>query len=513
VCHLLLLSFAGLAVAAERPNIVIIMADDVGYGDISFYNEKIAEKKAHVRTPNIDALAATGIWFTDAHSPASLCSPTRYSVMSGNNTYRSYAPWGVWSSFKKNAITKDDLTLGRVAKKAGYTTGFVGKWHLGGTFHKKGTKIAYKGKSKGEASKIPDLREWIAGHPRELGFDYDFTVPSGVQGPLYVAFENSRWYPLSENSSLIYMDEETSKHPEYISDKGPGMGDTAWNPTALNKLLAQKAEQFIHSNAGQSPFLLNYWSPAVHVPHLPPNKWGDESIAGTNATVHLDMVSTLDLEVSTIVKALKTAGVYDNTLIVFTSDNGGLEDVTAAKLGHNSAGELRGSKGSAYEGGHRVPLVVSWPGHISQHSQVDALVSGTDLLATVAAILSVEVNPEQAKDSWNLLPLIKGKKGARERRELMIQGAGNTGLVIFRDANWKLIIRSDKKLKKFQPAALFDLSHNPQEEESKNLVEHVDHADRAKTMLARYIEIRKSGVRTAPIQAVKNEIVKPKSLH
>jgi arylsulfatase A len=499
VCGLFLLFFSAQIAAVERPNIVLIMADDVGYGDVSFYNEHVVGKKAHVHTPNIDALAAQGIWFTDAHSPSALCSTTRYSVMSGNSTYRSYAPWGVWGSFKKNAITKDDLTLGRVAKAAGYETGFVGKWHLGGSFHKKGTTTIYEGKNKGEATKIPNLKEWIAGHPRELGFDYDFTVPTGVQGPLYLAFENSHWYPLSEKSDLLYMEKNNAEHTKIVGLQGPGMGDPAWDATRLNKLLASKAEQFIHSNAGKTPFLLTYWSSAVHVPHLPPEKWGKETIAGTTLTRHLDMVKTLDQEVSTIVKALKATGVYENTLIVFTSDNGGIIDSTAEAAGHNSPGDLRGSKGQAYEGGHRVPFIVTWPAYTAQGSQNDALVNGTDLVATIAALLAVPVKPEQAKDSWNLLPLIKGEKDAPRRYELMLQGGVGKKHVVFRDGHWKLLIRSGNRVKRYRALALFDLSSNPQEEELGNLVENPKYQDRVKKMLKRYIKIRQSGIRTAPL--------------
>lgn len=495
---LLLLLASGMVSAAKPPNIVLIMADDLGYGDISYYNERIAQGKSHVRTPTIDALAKGGMWFTDAHSPTALCSPSRYSVMSGNNTYHSYRPWGVWSTFRESPFKKADLTIGRVAKAAGYRTGFIGKWHLGGAFREKGSEKIYRGNDKREPNLKADLREWVAGHPRDMGFDYDFTVPTGVQGPLYLAYENNKWYPLSSKSKIIYVDKTTARDPVFVSDKGPGMGDSEWNAAQLNVVLAKKAKEFIENSQGKQPFLLNYWSPAVHIPHTPPATLDGKKIAGSTVSPHLDMVRVLDYEVKVIVDALKKTGTLNNTLIIFSSDNGGLGNKGASKVGHNSAGKLRGHKNQPYEGGHRTPFIAYWPNKIRAGSQNDAMVSGTDLIATIAAVSKVDIKENQAMDSWNLLPFLLEEKNAPRRKEMLLQG-GSRNQLIYREGNWKLIIQTDPKLSFLKPTELYDLTSNPRENQKRNLINDEKQAKRVQRMFERYQEIRNSKMRTAPL--------------
>ncbi len=218
-------SLPGGATAADaKPNIVFILADDLGLGDVSFYNRKILNKEPYVETPNIDALAEQGLWFTDGHSATALCAPTRYAVMSGNNNYRSYAPPGVWSTFAPSAFKKGEVTLGTVVRDAGYQTGFIGKWHMGGDFYIPGTQKIYRGAKSGNLIGKVDVSRWIDGGPKYCGFDYDFTTPCGIQGPMYLAYENQSWYPLGKDSKLIFFNEETAKHPKDVSDKGPGPG-------------------------------------------------------------------------------------------------------------------------------------------------------------------------------------------------------------------------------------------------------------------------------------------------
>ncbi len=484
--------------ASNNPNIVFILADDLGLGDINHYWEEFQSSKSLVPTPAMDALAQSGLWFTDAHSPTALCSPTRYCVMSGNYNYRSYAPWGVWGTFRENAISKDDATLGRVAKKGGYATGFIGKWHLGGDFLDKATGNIYRGNDRKDPNTTVDATRYAGNGPHALGFDYSFNIPCGIQGPIYLAYENEVWYPLAKDSKIQYLDEKTALYPEIVSDKGPGLGDSNWDTRNIGKILSTKAVDFIEDKADEGPFFLYYCTPMVHVPHLPPEEFDGLRIKGTTPSPHLDMLKDLDQQVSRIVNALKKAGVYDNTLIILSSDNGGLGISSKTnKAGHDSSGEWRGFKNAAHEGGHRVPFIAVWDGVIQPGTTSDEPVINLDVLATMAEMMDVDLSKNQAMDSKSLLPLLTGKKAYQSRPYIILQ-AGSKLQTIYRQDGWKLIMQSNSKCTKFEPVELYNLDSNPYEEPSLNLVNHPEHQARVKAMHTRYLDIRNSGMRTVP---------------
>ncbi|MEN8662110.1 MAG: arylsulfatase [Lentimonas sp.] len=486
----------------DKPNIVLIMADDFGPGDVGRQHQERTGKPALSPTPTLDALAEEGMWFTDAHSPTSLCSPSRYAVMTGNYNYRSYAPWGVWGTFRPTAITKDDATLGTVTKDGGYTTGFIGKWHLGGDFKKKNTAEIYRGDDRGDEPLNVDMTKWIAYGPQDMGFDYDYTLPTGVQGPVYVAFENGVWAPFNEKSKLIHYDKTTAKDPFFVSDKGPGTGDSEWDSYEINKILAAKATGFIHRSAKQeAPFFLCYWSPAVHIPHTPPVELDGIKIRGTTPSHHTDMNRVIDWEVEQIVNALKETGEYEDSLIIFTADNGGLSDGRAAKAGHFSNGGLvHGTKNMPEEGGHLVPFIVTWPGVVQANSRSDALINGTDLVSTIASITGAKIKANQAMDSHNLLDTFLGKNTGTSRQELMLQ-SGSMNQVMLRQGKWKLIIQSDHKLTKWEPIGLYNLESNPIESPKSNLINNPEYAAKLKTMVSRYHEVRNSTARSEPLSS------------
>lgn len=318
----------------KRPNIVFVMADDLGLGDVSFHARHIQKKKPLFETPTLDDLASQGIWFTDGHSATSLCAPTRYAVMSGNNNYRSYQPVGVWSMFGKSAFAQGHATLGTVVREAGYRTGFIGKWHLGGDFRVRHGKAIYRGSEKGDLSDKVDLTQMIGGGPKSCGFDYDYTTPCGIQGPNYLLYENGEWAPIDEESEIVHLNQQTIKNPMDLGSKGDGMGDSHWDAKRLGKLLSAKAVSFINANSNRDePFFLYYCSPMVHRPHVPPHEFDGKKIRGETPTPHLDMVLDLDMQVKRIVDALKSNGEYQNTLFVLSSDNGGLQDGPASQVG------------------------------------------------------------------------------------------------------------------------------------------------------------------------------------
>lgn len=500
----LLIAFVVLAVAhstpatshSSRPNIVFILADDLGLGDVSFYRKNILKQVPFTHTPNIDALAEQGLWFTDGHSATALCAPTRYAVMSGNNNYRSYAPPGVWSTFAPSAFKEGEVTLGTVVRDAGYRTGFFGKWHLGGDFHVPGTREIYRGKKNGDILDQVDVSKWIGHGPKFCGFDYDFTLPCGVQGPMYLAYENQQWAPWAQDSKLIFFNEKTAKNPHDVSDKGPGPGDSNWDTREVGRRLSSKAVDFIRASAEkEKPFFVYYCSPMVHLPHCPADQFDGRKIKGSNASPHLDMTADLDMQVKRIVDALKETGELGNTLIVFSSDNGGLQDGRATKaIGYHPGGEWNGSKNSPLEGGHRVPTFVVWPGHIKPGIS-DQLVVNQDMVATFAALVGTKIPQGQALDSNNLLPLFTGK-GKFRQRDFFVNQAGANQELMLRKMPWKIIIQSNFKRTKFEPKALYNLKNDPHED--NNLIANPEYKTTVENMFREYMDIVESGCPTAP---------------
>ncbi|QDT68680.1 Choline-sulfatase [Planctomycetes bacterium MalM25] len=499
-----LIALAGLLLAslahAEKPNVVFIMADDVGLGDIGHYHRQRTGKEPLAPTPNLDALAMSGMRFSDAHSSTALCSPTRYCAMTGNLCHRSYTPWGVWSSFRKTPITDRDATLARVADRAGLTTAFLGKWHLGGDFRKQGSDEIYRIPDKNVDPEAVDMTRLVGSGPQSAGFDYTYTLLSGIQGPIYLAYENGEWAPYAEDSQLVFLSKENAGHPSYVSDKGPGTGDTNWNPAEVGPRLSAKAVDFIERTAAEDkPFLLCYWTPMVHVPHVPPEEFDGLKIRGATPTHHLDMVLDLDQQVGRIVAALKEAGEYENTLFVFSSDNGGLLDKRGQKAGHDSSGGYRGSKNKPHEGGHRVPFFASWPGRIAAGAESDEPIAVHDLVATLAGLFDLTLGEEQAKDSLDLTKLLLGQEGFVGRDEFLLQG-GSGKEVIYRKGDWKLIIQGNHRVTKWEPRELYNLAESPLEEATANKIDDPEHADRVQEMFERYLEIRESGARTTPLR-------------
>lgn len=518
------LATAALAIGAvsveaaeqSKPNIVVILADDLGSGDISFYRNNFMKDKPVFETPNIDALAEEGMWFTDAHSSTSLCAPTRYAIMSGKNNYRSVAPWGVWNSFLEGAIKPGDTTIGTVARDAGYASGFIGKWHLGLNFKRLDGNGYYRGSDKDPKPVPADMTKIAYGGPEDLGFTYSYMLPTGVQGPFYMAYENEKWAPFEKDSKLICLNDQTCKDPVTvtaedkkalevegpltISDKGPGMGDSNWDTSKIGDIISRKAVAFINENANKKPFFLYYCSPEVHRPHMPPAEMDGVKIRGTLASRHMECVKVLDLEVKRIVDALKKNKLMDDTLIIFVADNGGLtwKVPGTLKSGHRPSGNYRGAKSAPHEGGHRVPFIAHWPGKIKAGQISNELIITHDIMATMAKVTGTELTDEDTLDSMNFLPILLGEK-KYNTRDFLIWQAGAGFQAMYREGSWKLIIQSSHQLDKWEPVALFDLESNLKEDEKQNKINNPEYEWKVKELFAKYMETRKSGVRTAPV--------------
>lgn len=489
--YLLIITLVLVSIISEaqqkQPNIVVLMADDIGLGDISFYQNQRADKNITVPTPNIDKLIDNGMRFTDAHSPASLCAPTRFSMLTGNYSYRNQKPFGVWTPEANALIDKNNFTTSaRIAKKGGYNTAFLGKWGLGGSW------VRTKGK------KIDDA--YLNGGALSYGFDYACELPEGIQNKPYAFYENRQWMKLKPNSVLKELD---ANQTGYATSKKHltrgGLGDSNWNPKQAGPILAHKAVDYIEKQKGKNkPFFMYYCSQAVHIPHEPPATFDGEKVKGKTAGKHGDMIYELDMQVGLIIEALKRTGAYNNTLFIFTSDNGGLsfdKDMKAA--GHDTSNGLSGSKGSINEGGHRIPFIAVWPEVIKENSVSHEPISGQDVVATISAITHQPLDKTKVFDSANLVPVFKAEYNDKAHAYLMHQSAGGPTYAL-RDGDWKLIMKSNAKKKsadigELTPTHLYNLSKNLSENESENLVHEKGYEERVSRMLTKYIELRKTG--------------------
>ena len=418
----LLAAGLGSVLCAQQPkNIVLVLADDLGYGDLSSYGATAYE------TPNIDRLAHEGRLFTDAHTPHPVCTPTRYGLLTGRYSWRTWAGTAnVWSD-DPLLIEKGRYTLPMLLKAAGYRTGLVGKWHLG--YGRPG------GENWTEAG--VDYNGKIAPGPLEVGFDYYFGIPHVGQQP-HVFIENHRVVGLTKESPLqLHRDDRWRGRTSHLERFGfpprhhftGGMG-ALYDHKELAIKLTEKAVSWIRDQAG-IPFFLYFAHRNTHGPIIPNERFRGTSGIGTYG----DFVLELDWSVGQVLDAIDELGLTDDTLVLFSSDNGA---VYRSLAGHRVNGQLRGQKTEAFEGGQRVPLLARWPGHIEAGSKSDSLVALTDMLATFADLLQRELPEGAGPDSFSFLgSLLAGDQSLPRRTSLVHNGyRGGFGL---REGDWKLL--------------------------------------------------------------------------
>ncbi len=453
------------------PNIIYILADDLGYGDVSAYNPDAAWKTTH-----IDSVAGEGMVFYDAHSGSAVCTPTRYGILTGNYAWRTRLKSGVLWSYSEPLIGPGEMTVGKLLKKNGYVTACIGKWHLG---------LDWTFTSSNRDS--VDFSKPIGGGPDQAGFDYFFGITASLDIPPYVYIENDR----------------VTAAPDRMTESNTKMGWWREGPTGadfrheevLGKL-TEKAIGFISDHVSRKPpkpFFLYFPRSAPHTPILP-----DSLFRGSSSTnAYGDFVLQVDRTVGEILRTIEQYQLSDQTLIIFTSDNGCSPEAdfeTLAGFGHDPSGGFRGAKADIYEGGHRIPFIVRWPGKVEPGSSSNQIICLTDLMATLAAMLGETLPGESGADSYNMLPVLL-QTDENPVREATVHHSVNGSFAI-RRGDWKLIlcpgsggwsqpIPGSPEAASLPPFQLYNLSDDPGE--TMNLYpEEPEKAEELRMLLEKY---------------------------
>jgi arylsulfatase A-like enzyme len=429
--------------AKTLPNIVVIMADDFGSGSPNCYGSS----KDHVRTPNMDLLAKEGMRFTNASTPSSLCSPTRYAFLTGRYAWRGKLKYGVLMPPEGALLIEDELlTLPEYLQQQGYTTAHVGKWHLGYT----------------NMENVEDLSaQPLVPGPRSLGFDYHFAVPNQIDWLPKVYIENESIWGLRSKG----------RHPYgksfYKGQAYHGYDAPQRVTTEVTQDLSNAARNWIFKNVRETPetpFFLYFAPVAVHHPIAPSEKWRGSSGVGPYG----DFIHDLDHSVGEILDALAYSGVLDNTLVIFSSDNGGdfcPEEQQARELGFLNNGDVRGDKHTIYQGGLKVPFIARWPKMIADGSESDRMINSVDLYATFQEMISGKVmGPKTAAaDSFSFYSTLLGEDSATNERESMVMNDA-AGVMAIRMGEWKYIEGKPQMPKrKNLPPELYNLKSDPAE--------------------------------------------------
>lgn len=405
--------------AQTKPNIVIILADDLGYGSVNCNGAP----KTLIRTPHVDRLASEGMRFTDACTPGSVCSPTRYAFLTGRYAWRGRLKHGTLSPPEGALLIEGDLlTLPDYLQQQGYNTAHIGKWHLGYT----------------NQHNVEDLSaQPLVPGPRSVGFDYHFGVPNNIDWLPKVYVENEQIWGLRSKGKHPYGRSSYRNQPYHGYDAPQRV------TTEVTGDLVQKAREWIFKSVRQDPekpFFLYFAAVAVHNPFTP----GEKLRGSSNCGPYGDYIHDCDHSVGEILDALAYSGVLDNTLVIFTSDNGGklggIEEKQAREAGLRINGTFRGDKHSIWEGGFRVPFVVRWPGHIEAGAVSDRMINLVDIFATVQEMISGEVLPPQeaAADSYSFYDELIGKRNENSVRPHMVVNNAN-GVLAIRKGPWKYI--------------------------------------------------------------------------
>lgn len=493
VSCILLSHTSTVAGADSKPNIVVILADDMGYGDVQAFNPK-----SQIPTPNLNRLAEQGMTFVDAHSPSAVCTPTRYGLVTGRYCWRSRLKRGVLGGYSEPLLEAGRNTIADRLDEQGYATGAVGKWHLGMTLPMLPPSERTSKESKNwHGDPGVDFEGVISNGPTHHGFDFYFGVTASLDMPPYVYVKNDGF------TMTPTLSQPAVRFPHFVRS-GPRAEDFVI-ADVLDRL-TQEATQFISTKAkAEEPYFLYMPLTGPHKPTQPHERFQGK----TPLSEYGDFVHQVDWTIGEVLNAIDESGEADNTLVFFTSDNGsymyrydeaGKEDHTddATIQGfrannHTANGSLRGTKADVWEGGHRVPTFVRWPENVKAGSVSTATVCHTDIYATIAEVVGFELSDSEAEDSLSWLPILHGKSDSRGAP--VINHSAN-GMFAIRDGGWKLVAgngsggRQAPKGKPFEePFELYDLSEDGAE--SKNLA--AENPEKVKELRALLEQLRAQG--------------------
>lgn len=486
----------GKKLVNKPPDIIFILADDLGYGDLSCLNQASAFK-----TPNIDRIAKNGLVFTDAHSGSAVSTPTRYGILTGRYSWRSTLKRGVLDGYSDALIDNTTTTMASMLRSKGYYTAFLGKWHLG-----------WKWAGIEQSRDSIRYDQPILNGPVDRGFDYFFGFSASLDMPPYIYVENSK--PSSSPAKLTSGNNSPVGTDNYDGSywrEGPTGAD--FEHENCTPLLFDKAVQYISErSASESPYFLFLSLPSPHTPIVP-----DPEFKGrTGINPYADFVVQIDHEVGELVKAVENTPGFENTIIIFTSDNGPspwADFKTLNSKGHYPNHIFRGHKADLYEGGHHVPCIMSWPAVIKQAETISQTFSLNDFMATFAAVTGYKLSDNEAVDSYNFLPAIIKPSSTKIIREATVHHSVD-GLFAIRRGDWKLLFspgsggwsypRPGKEEAGFPPVQLYNLTDDPSE---KTNLASVNPAivNELTELLEKYISIGRS----TPGRRQKNDGVYP----
>jgi len=482
---------AGVAQAeSQKPNVVILYADDMGVADVSY-----GDPEAKIQTPNIDRLASRGMTFSDGHSSSGICTPSRYAMLTGQHHWRRFH--GIVNAFGGSSFKPGEFTIARMFKEQGYRTACFGKWHLGWDWDAiRKPSVTKKDWPKAESY---DWTKRFPGGPLDQGFDHYFGDGT-INFPPYCWIEGDRFVTIPSKPVI--------KSRPLAGGGGFRAGPMAegWNPYDILPTITEKTVEWIGEQKGDQPFFAYLAFNSPHYPIVPNKEFHGKSKAG----YYGDFVIETDAMVGKVMDVLKESGLADNTIVIFTADNGA-EKVAferIEKFDQWSSGEFRGLKRDIYEGGHRVPFIVSWPGKVEAGSRSDEVVSQVDFAATFAEITGHKLGNDVAMDSYNLLPVLNGEDYKKPLRVATVQNT-NKGQFALRQGDWVLIDSHTgsssgepkaylehfglKTYPKETAGLLFNLKEDPRQ--SKNLSDrHPERVSSMRELLKRYTD----GERCAP---------------